>query len=113
MSEATALRLAFTVPPELGERVSALLDAIEREDDPIPFRGELADRVVELTEAGLHAYFLEPLERAEVNVLVRQSAALGIATGVRTMGGMIRGIIGRLDGRQIRAVCACMREMVC
>jgi hypothetical protein len=60
-------------------------------------------------ERGLDAYFLEPLEVAGAGFVTRQSAKLGLPGAQQVMGSVIRNIIGRMDGDQLRSVCGSIR----
>ena len=101
--------LRFRYDPELHERVLGILNAMEGAPDSKEHRVALGNAVVELTNAGLEAYFLQPLQAAEAGFLARRSAELGIAGAQRVMGSMIRGIIGRMDPPQVLSVCASLR----
>ena len=104
--------LRFRYDPELHERVLRLLDALEGAPDPREHRAALGDAVVELTKAGLAAYFLQPLEAAEASFMAQRSAELGIAGAQKVMGSVIRSIIGRMDPPQVLSICASIRAFM-
>lgn len=86
-----------------------MLAAIEEAGDALAHRDALGDLVVELTHAGLDAFFLEPLKLAQPGFMVQQSANLGMAGARQVMGSVIRSIIGRMDDPQLRSVCGSIR----
>lgn len=86
-----------------------MLAAIEEAGDALAHRDVLGDLVVELTHAGLDAFFLEPLKLAQPGFMVQQSANLGMAGARQVMGSVIRSIIGRMDDPQLRSVCGSIR----
>ncbi len=89
-----------------------MLDAVERAKDPVSQREAVAEVVVELTDSGLDAYFMEPLKLANTGFLVQQSASLGMAGARKVMGSVIRNIIGRMDGPQLLSVCGSIRKFM-
>jgi len=89
-----------------------VLAAIEEAGDALAHRDVLGDLVVELTHAGLDAFFLEPLKLAQPGFMVQQSANLGMAGARQVMGSVIRSIIGRMDDPQLRSVCGSIREFM-
>lgn len=101
--------LRFTYSEALHKRILSVLTAIEEAEDPTEHREDLAEVVVALTERGLDAYFLEPLEVAEAGFVARQSAKLGLSGAQQVMGTVIRKILGRMDGPQLLSVCGSLR----
>ncbi len=101
--------LRFQYPEALHRKLLKVLAALEAAEDPTEHRDALAELVVALTDRGLAAYFLEPLEAAGAGFLTRQSASLGVAGAERVMGPLIRGILARLDGPQLRSVAGSIR----
>lgn len=104
--------LRFHHSVELRERTLLVLAAIETEGDPTAHRDALADIIVELSNAGLDAYFLKPLERANLGFVVQKSANLGLAGAQRVLGSVTRNIVGRMDPTQLRSVCSSVRELM-
>ena len=104
--------LRFCYAEELHAKVLHLLDALEQAEDPTQHRGALGDLVVELTNAGMDDYFLQPLRLAQVGFMVQQTANLGVAGATRIMAPMIRNIIGRLDKNQLLTIGDCIRHLM-
>ncbi|MFO1419506.1 MAG: hypothetical protein U1F59_00805 [Candidatus Competibacteraceae bacterium] len=104
--------LRFCYTEELHAKVLHLLETLEQADDPTRHRGALGDLVVELTNAGMDDYFLQPLRLAKVGFLVQQTANLGVASATRIMAPMIRNIIGRLDKDQLLSVSGSIRHLM-
>lgn len=101
--------LRFTHSADLRARTLAILEAVEGAADATAHGQALADVVVELTHAGLDAYFMQPLKLAKTGFVVQQSANLGMAGARQVMGSVIRSIIGRMDDPQLRSVCESIR----
>lgn len=104
--------LRFFHPPELRTETLALLDRMERAEDPTRHRAELARVVVALTESGLDAYYLEALRASRAGFLIERSARLGISSVLGILSPLLGGILGRLDARQLLAVCAHLRGLM-
>lgn len=111
MATAAKPHFRFTHPIPLRKRTLATLDGIEGAD-PVAHRDDLAGIIVELTSAGMNGYFLEPLAKLKMGLLVTQSANLGVASVVRIMGPTIRNVVSRMDAKQLRQVSRIMREMM-
>jgi hypothetical protein len=75
-------------------------------------RGALANLAVELTNSGLDYYFIQPLKDAKAGFVVEQSASLGMTGVQQLMGSVIRNIIGRMDGPQLRSVGSSLRQFM-
>jgi hypothetical protein len=104
--------LRFCYAEELHAKVLHLLDTLEQAEDPTKHRGALGDLVVELTNAGMDYYFLQPLHVAKAGFVVQQTANLGVASATRIMAPMIRTIIGRLDKTQLLAIAGYIRQLM-
>jgi hypothetical protein len=104
--------LRFYHPEALRKKTLAVLDALEGAEDPTDHRDALADIVVELTNSGLDYYFMKPLKLAKAGFVVQQSANLGMAGARQVMGSVIRSILGRMDGPQLRSVCGSIRQLM-
>ena len=104
--------LRFCYPEELHAKTLHLLETLEQADDPTRHRGALGDLVVELTNAGMDDYFLQPLRLAKVGFLVQQTANLVVASATRIMAPMIRNIIGRLDKDQLLSISGSIRHLM-
>ncbi len=104
--------LRFTHSDELHAKTLAVLAALEQAPDPEKHRDALADAVVQLTNAGMDAYFMRPLARAKAGFIVQQSARLGLAGSMQVMGSVIRNIVGHMDRDQLLSVCGSVREFM-
>ncbi len=113
MPDSTELpTLRFSYPEELHRKVVAVLDVIEQGAEPTAHRQALGDLVVELTGAGLHDYFLNPLTPANAGFLTRQSAGFGVSSAVRIMSPLIRTAIGHMDKDQLLVIAAYIRHLM-
>ncbi len=96
----------------LRTKTLAVLDAIEQADDATMHSKALADVSVELMRGAMEYFFLAPLKLAKVNILIRQSASLGVAGTLQVMGTVSRNILGRMDTPQLVSVCASIRRFM-
>jgi hypothetical protein len=104
--------LRFYYSNDLRAKTLAVLAALEQAPDPGKHREALADVVVHLTNAGMDYYFMRPLTAANAGFVIQQSAKLGLAGSMQVMGSVVRGIIGRLDGKQLLSVGGSLREFM-
>jgi hypothetical protein len=104
--------LRFHHSDALRARTLAVVSALEGSARPEDHAGALADLVVALTAAGMDAYFMKPLEKAQAGFIVRQTASLGIAGAMQVIGSAIRNIVGRMDGPQLVSVCGSIRQFM-
>lgn len=104
------MRFHHSVP--LRAKTLAVLDRVEAAPDPTRHRVALADIVVELTRAGLEAYFTRSLKAAKAGYLTEQSANLGMAGAVQVMASVTRSIIGGMGAPQLLSVCASIRQFM-
>ncbi len=96
--------LAAVVPESVAAETRALIDAIRRADDPVVYRRQGAEAVVRLTEVGLDAFFLGPVERLGLGPVAASMVRLGLRTAAAAIAVFIRRIVAGLDADQIRAV---------
>lgn len=104
------LRFQHTVA--LRKKTLSLLDTLERADDATVHRDALSALVVELTNSGLDAFFMKPLQRARAGFIVEQSAKLGLVGVQQVMGSVVRQIVGRMDGPQLISVSVSIRQFM-
>jgi hypothetical protein len=104
--------LRFYHSKALRKNTLSLLDTLERAQDATAHRDALADVIVELTNSGMDAYFMEPLKLAKAGFIVQQSATIGMAGVQQVMGSVIRSIIGRMDRPQLLSVCSSIRQFM-
>ena len=97
---------------ELHEKAILVLSTLESARDPTAHRNAFAELAVELTNSGLHYYFIKPLKAARAGFVVEQSASLGMTGVQQLMGSVIRNIIGRMDGPQLRSVGQSLRQFM-
>lgn len=104
--------LRFYHSPELRAKTLAVLTKVEQAPDPTRLRGALADLVMELTDSGLHYYFLRALDLTKSGFVVKQSASLGIGSVMRIMGPVVHNIMGMMDRRQLLIICSHIRDLM-
>ena len=101
--------LRFYHSVELRARTLALLTKIENAEKATDHSGPLSELVLELTNCGMDQYFLQSLKAAKVNFVVQQSATLGLAGVQKIVGTVVRSVLGRMDDRQLLAICGSLR----
>ena len=104
--------LRFFHSEALREQSLEVINAIEASDDPLAHREALADVVAALTHSGLDYFFMQPLAQAQAGFVAQRSATIGVATMEKVMGSVGRSIIGHMDEKQLRSVCAALRSMM-
>jgi len=103
--------LRFYHSEALRGQMSAVLTALENADDPEDHRGPLADLVAELTESGMDYYFLRALKLAGAGFVAERSARVGMSGAVTLISSVCRRFIMRMDGPQLLAVAAHIRNL--
>lgn len=104
--------LRFYHSAALRTRTNEVLALIERDGDAARHADQLANVVVELTDAGLMYFFSEPLKAAKVGFLLEQSASFGLSSALAMMSPVIRNVICRMDEPQLREVASHLRQFV-
>lgn len=104
--------LRFHHSRELRVRTTRVLAAVDGAEDPTPHAEELANVVVELTEAGLAYFFTEPLEAAKVGFFLEQTASFGMSGALTMISPVIRTVIGGMDKDQLLVVSAHLRRFM-
>ena len=104
--------LRFFHSAALRARSNKVLAALQRDDDPTQHVGALSSLVVDLTEAGLDYYFLEPLQQAKVGFVARQTASLGMAGTLRVMSPIIRSILAGTNATQLHVIARHIRQLM-
>ena len=100
--------LRFHHSAALRAKTLKVLEAVEGAEHS----GPLTDLILELTEAGMDAFFLQSLKATKANFVVQQSAALGLSGVQKVMGTVTRNIIGRMDDKQLISVCGSIRQFM-
>ena len=104
--------LRFYHSVALRKKTLELLDTIEAAADPTLHRDALANLVIELTDSGMDACFIQPLKLAKAGFLTEQSARIGLAGVQQVIGSVARRILGRMDGPQLVSVCGSIRRLM-
>ena len=104
--------LAFPVPPELRGRAEAVIEKVRSDSTPKAHADELTELIVELTHAGLHSYFLAPLERIEIGALSLGTAKVGVAAAGKSLPTLVRRVLARMTDEQLREIAEILDEML-
>lgn len=105
-------RVAFSISPELGERVEAVIEKLRSDSIPKAHVGELVEVVLEMTEVGLEYYYLRPLEVAGVGMMLRSSAKLGIAAAGKSTPMIVRTVVGGMSNDQLLKIANFLDEIL-
>ena len=104
--------LRFYHSESLRAKTLAVLATLEKAKDGTQHRDALADVIVELTDSGMDYYFLRALKLAKAGFITQQSAKLGMTGTTSVLGSLIRNVIGRMDKRELLAVCGHIRQLM-
>jgi hypothetical protein len=104
--------LRFYHSEELRARTLAVLLYLEESPDPKAHRQAFADVAVELMSAGMDYYILQPFKRAAPGLLTQQTANVGMAGAVTMIGTVMRTVILRMDGPQLRSLSGSLRRLM-
>jgi hypothetical protein len=104
--------LRFYHSKAIRAKTLSVLEALEAAEDATSHRDELAEIVLQLTEAGLAYYFEIPVEAAKVGMMARQTTKLGIAGILRVMGPVARRVIGGMNATQLLIVSKHIRHLM-
>jgi hypothetical protein len=104
--------LRFYHSSHLRDRSLAVLDAVEQAEDATSQRGDLAELVMELTEAGLDYYFIKPIQDAEVGFMAEKSTKMGISGILRMMAPVTRRVLGGMTSDQLLVVTGHLRHLM-
>jgi hypothetical protein len=104
--------MRFYHSPGLRKKTLEVLERIEAAPDPTQHRMALADVAVELTRAGMDAYFMQPLRLAKSGFVTEQSAGLGMVGAVQVIASVIRNIVGSMTAPQLLSVSQSLRQFM-
>jgi hypothetical protein len=104
--------LRFYHPVPLRTKTLAILDRLELAPDATRHRDALAGVVVDLTESGMDAFFIQPLKLARAGFIVERTASLGVAGAVSVMSAVVHRVIGSMGSPQLLSVCGSVRKLM-
>lgn len=104
--------LRFYHSQALRAKTLNVLTTIEQAKDATRYHTARADLIMELTNAGMDYYFLQPLKLAKVGFVVEQSATVGLSGATRVLAGVIHNIVGHMDRTQMLVVCDYIRDLM-
>lgn len=96
--------LAARVPADIAADTRALIDRIRSAEDPLSLRREGAEAVVRLTEVGLEAFFLRPVQQIGLGTVAGSMVKLGLKSAGAAISVFVRRIVGGLSADQMRAI---------
>jgi len=104
--------MAFALDDELRDRVLALVEEVRAADHPKARSRELAATISELTQAGLHYYFLRPLQDAEVGFFHLNTARIGLASAGKSLPLVVRNVMKSLTDEQLLSIAESIADML-
>jgi len=105
-------RVAFQISADLRRRAESVVESIRSDPDKKKHAPALVEVVLEMTDAGLHYYFLHPLERAGVGVVTRSAVDLAIGTAGRALPMVVRKTVKSLKDEQILSIADFLDEIL-
>ena len=93
-------------------RIRPIHEALQPLQDVARPADALAELAVELTNSGLHYYFIKPLKVAKAGFILEQSASIGMAGVQQVIATVIRNIIARMDGPQLLSIGDSLRQFM-
>lgn len=97
-------RVAFEIPLDLRHRAEEVIRLLRSDSDPQRHIPALVEVVLDMTDRGLHYYFLHPLEQAGVGIMTRKAVNLAIGTAGRTLPVVVRKTVGSLTDDQVLSI---------
>jgi len=104
--------LAARIPQHVADEARQLLARIREADDPRELRKEGAEGVVRLTEIGLEAFFLRPVEAVGLGSITGAMVRVGLKSAAAAIAVFVRRIVGGLSGEQLLAIADLVDERV-
>jgi hypothetical protein len=112
MGEDGGRRMAFRVPRALDARAKIVIEKVRNDSTPGEHSRELAELIVDLTHAGLTAFFLTPLERVGVGALTYGSAKVAVGAAEASLPALVRRVVGKMTDEQLRELVGILDEMM-
>lgn len=96
--------MAFVIDSALRDRVLAVVEEMRTAVEPKAHASVLAAMISELTEAGLHYYFMRPLEQAEVGFFQINTARIGLASAGKSLPLVVNRVMRSMTDAQLLSV---------
>lgn len=96
--------LAARIDPKLAAEVRALAEEVRAAPDPLLLRKRGAEAVVKLTDAGLEAFFLKPVQELGLGTMASSMVRVGIGSASTAIAMFIRRLVGGLSAEQMLAL---------
>lgn len=100
------------VKKEHSDLAQELITKIRNGQSPTQYVGALTDLVIDLTEAGLQFYFIEPLERIDVSSLTMKVASMGLNSTHKGMKMVIKKVLKKLSDEQVVKLSEFLEEIL-
>lgn len=104
--------LAARVSQQVADDARDLIARIREADDPRDLRKEGAEGVVKLTEIGLEAFFLRPVEQAGLGSVTAALVKMGLKSAAAAIAVFVRRIVGGLSGEQMLTIADMVEERI-
>ncbi|HSM51837.1 MAG TPA: hypothetical protein VLA75_10585 [Thermoanaerobaculia bacterium] len=104
--------LVAAVDPELARAARELARRIGAAERPRELRREGAEMVLRLTEAGLAAFYLRPVETLGLGALANGTVAVGLRSAQAGIGLFVRRLVDGLDDEQLRGMASAIEHLL-
>ena len=95
-----------------SEQAYALIAKIRNNESATQHIAELTELVIDLTDAGLKFYFIEPLERIEVSSMTMKVAKMGLSSTHKGMKMVITKVLKKLSNEQVLRLSDFLEEIL-
>ncbi len=106
------VRFGFSVDQELADVVLRTLEQVRRDPGGKKTAQELIDTVLELTDAGLRAYYVRPLEQAKAGTIAIGTAKVGISTAKRGISLIVGKVLRGMGEDQLRSIADSLEDFL-
>ena len=102
--------LIAEIEPELARAARDLARRLRTAERPRELRREGAEMVLRLTEAGMAAYFLRPVEALRLGVVASGTVSVGLKSAQAGIGLFVRRLVDGLSDEQLRKVASAIEQ---
>ena len=104
MTEPRKDRLGFPLDARLSDEMLSTIEQVRLDPGGEPAKKALIETVLKLTDAGLHEYYVRPLEQAGAGMIAMGTARLGIGTARRGISVIVNKVLRGLGEDQLRSI---------
>ena len=108
----TTSRLSFPLDEELTNRTIETIESFRSHPEDKANADALVDLILALTEAGLHEYYVRPLEQAKAGMMALGTAKVGVTTSKRGISVIVNKVIRKMSTDQLHSIVDSMESML-